>query len=204
MAKWIRRWKPVWIPHGGNFQKADVEEYSDQEPECRCRDPCPSYHQAHHSCDENESNHGSYLASKIAEVECLHVLKDDGWNASRGLPPIPPGLPSTHLSSWQPYPDTSNQTSPVYLKDISSASPQRRKRGHQRSLNHWTHRHLRHLMSAIQSNLASFPTESFAAISLRRRCLVHTRRVCSLGKFGPSFYLGTPLGQFGQCPSRLS
>ena len=28
MAKWIRRWKPIWIPHGGNFQKAYVEESS--------------------------------------------------------------------------------------------------------------------------------------------------------------------------------
>ena len=26
MARWIRRWKPIRIPYGGNFQKAYVEE----------------------------------------------------------------------------------------------------------------------------------------------------------------------------------
>ena len=53
MAKWIRRWKPIWIPYGGNFQTVCVEEKeqevhasenSDQEPEYHWRDPCPRYH----------------------------------------------------------------------------------------------------------------------------------------------------------------
>ena len=26
LAKWIRRWRPIWIPYGDNFQKVHVEE----------------------------------------------------------------------------------------------------------------------------------------------------------------------------------
>ena len=37
----------------------------------------------------------------------------------------------------------------------------------------------------------------------RGTCLVHTRRFFGLGEGGPSSYLGTPLGQFGRCQSRL-
>ena len=43
---------------------------------------CPSYDQTHDSRDEDESNHGSYTASKTAESEGLEAPKDDGWNAS--------------------------------------------------------------------------------------------------------------------------
>ena len=77
MAKWIRRWKPIWIPCGANFQKVYVEEweqkvhaseYSDQEPEYHWRDPCPRYHQSHASYDEIESNYGPYLAPMHAET----------------------------------------------------------------------------------------------------------------------------------------
>ena len=28
---------------------------------------------------------------------------DDGWSTPYGSPPTPPGLPSSPLSSWQPY-----------------------------------------------------------------------------------------------------
>ena len=48
--------------------------------------------------------------------ECLHVPKDNGWNASRELPPVPPGLSSTPQSSWQPYPVTCATTKPWVFK----------------------------------------------------------------------------------------
>ena len=37
-----------------------------------------------------------------ADPDCLPVPKDDGWNASRELPPVFPGRSSTPQSSWQP------------------------------------------------------------------------------------------------------
>ena len=64
------------------------------------------------ACDGSESNCGSYLASKHADPDCPHVPKDDGWSASRELPPVPPGLSSTRQSSWQPHPDTSAPMKP--------------------------------------------------------------------------------------------
>ena len=100
----------------GSLTVAEQEVYSygcsDQEPEFRFRDPCPSYHQVHDSCDVNESNHGSYSTSKVTEPERLQMPKDDGWDASRGLSTTPPGLPSTPLSSWEPYLDTGTTTTP--------------------------------------------------------------------------------------------
>ena len=48
MDKWIRLWKPIWTPHGDNFQMSHVEEweqiahasdYSGQESEYRWKDP---------------------------------------------------------------------------------------------------------------------------------------------------------------------
>ena len=96
-----------------------------------CKDPCPSYHQTHDSCDENECHHGSYSASESTEPECLHVPKDDGrgrlaWittNPSRSpfYGPVFLAIPRIRVF----------RRSPGYLKDISSASPQRRKREHQ-------------------------------------------------------------------------
>ena len=44
MAKWIYRWKPIWISHGDNFQEAYVKDAhasdsSVQESEYRWKDP---------------------------------------------------------------------------------------------------------------------------------------------------------------------
>ena len=73
MSKWIRPWKPIWIPHGGNFQKAYVEEW---EQEVYSHEySCPSFHQTHDSRDESESNHGSYSASKTSESEGLQGIQ---------------------------------------------------------------------------------------------------------------------------------
>ena len=48
MAKWIYRWKPIWVSHGDNFQEAYVKEWeqeahaadsSVQESEYRWKEP---------------------------------------------------------------------------------------------------------------------------------------------------------------------
>ena len=61
------------------------------------------------SGDESESVCESHCAPKPVNsdyVPCgTYKLMDDGWNASRDSPPVPPGLRSTPQSSWQPYPD---------------------------------------------------------------------------------------------------
>ena len=210
--KWIRRWKPIWIPSGGSFQKAEVDEWeeevyafenSDQGPEYHCRDPCPRYHQPHDSCDGSESHCGSYWASQHADPDCLHVPKDDGWSASRELPPVPPGLSSTRQSPWQPCPDTSAPMKRWVFKRLSSASPQSRKRAHQWSLSHWTRLHHRHpvfAMPFIQSSLASpnqlllphpddeMPSDSEEDVSsIRDGCTVWV-------KVDPASILERPLG----------
>ena len=140
-------------------QEVYAFEYSDQEPEYHCRDPHPRYHQPHDCCDGSEGNCGSYWASKHTDPDCLHVPKDDGWSASRELPPVPPGLSSTRQSSWQPLPDTSAPMKPwVFNRHFLSKPTESRKRRHQWSLSHWTRLHHRHpvfAMPFIQSSLAS-------------------------------------------------
>ena len=64
---------------------------------------------------------------------------------------------------------------PGFLKDISSASPQSRKRVHQWSLSHWTRQHqCRYVfaMPFVQSSLASFPTDFFCRILTTKFYLV--------------------------------
>ena len=55
-----------------------------------------------------------------------------GWSASREFPPVPPGLPSTPQSSWQPYPDTSApkrkpteppEDTPVVVESLDTPAP---------------------------------------------------------------------------------
>ena len=45
MAKWTRRWKPIWIPYLSNFQKAYVEEWEQEVSD----DPLPEH--VYHSED---------------------------------------------------------------------------------------------------------------------------------------------------------
>ena len=75
----------------------------------------------HESSDESESMSGPYWTPKPANSECIPSLTfkdmEDGWDASRELPPVPPGPPSTPLSSWQPYPDANaSRSSWVFRK----------------------------------------------------------------------------------------
>ena len=86
MAKWIYRWKPIWISHGDTFQEAFVKEweqeahasnYSGQESENRGRTPVlglgtpmvnpterSSARLTHESRDGSESVCGPYWAPK--------------------------------------------------------------------------------------------------------------------------------------------
>ena len=47
------------------------------------------------------------MSLRILNASVLVSFKhtDDGWDASRESPPVPPSLPSTPRPSWQAYPD---------------------------------------------------------------------------------------------------
>ena len=84
-------------------QEVHASGYPDQEPEYHWRDPSPRYHQSHDSCDESESNCEPHWASRHADPVCLLVPLDDGWGASRELPPVPPGLACVILATVSKY-----------------------------------------------------------------------------------------------------
>ena len=151
---------------------------SDQEPEFRYRDPCPSYHQVHDSCDVNESNHGSYSTSKVTEPERLQMPTDDGWDASRGMSTPPPGLPSTPLSSWEPYPDTGTTTTPWVFQRYVLRKPTEAQESAPLIVEPLDMPHLRHpavAMPFVQCNLAFSPNDSLCRTLMTRFSLAMTR-----------------------------
>ena len=98
MTKWIRYWNPVWIPYGGNFQKAYVEEWEQEvhAPNTVIRNQSiiagtrvPGTPLSHDSSDEGVSNCGPYWAPRHADSDRPPVHTDDGWNASRELSALP-------------------------------------------------------------------------------------------------------------------
>ena len=140
MAKRIRRWKPMWIPCGGKFQKAHVEEweqevhaseYSDQEPEYHWTDPCCRYHRSHDSCDESESNSGAFWASRHADPVCPPVPLDDGWGH----------LVHYHQSLQVYLPRQCHPRNHFQVRVRRRESPQCRQKRHRWTLNRWTRRH---------------------------------------------------------------
>ena len=59
------------------------------------------------SGDESESEYEPYCAPKPLDFDYVsygaYKPADDGWHAPAGSTPVPPGLPSTPQSSWQPH-----------------------------------------------------------------------------------------------------
>ena len=202
MAKWVRRWKPISIPYGGNFQKANVEEreqkvysyeYSDEESEYHWRDPCPDT---------------TRLTTPATRTRVIagHIRPESMQTPNVYMYPRTAGTlrVNYHLSLQVFLPRHCHLGSHIqlrvirrslrYLKDISSASPQSRKRAHQWSLNIPCSRY--HSSSPIWH--LSQPT----SLASRRRFFLVTKKM-SGGEGGPSSYLGTALGQLRLRQSHL-
>ena len=90
MTRWVCRWKPFWVPRGGTFQKAYLDEWEQEDDD-----------QSYIPGEESKYNHRSRSVSRTTASESLQTVKDDGWSATRELP-APRCCRSLPQSSWQP------------------------------------------------------------------------------------------------------
>ena len=224
MSKWIRRWKATWIPFGAKFQKGYVEEweqqvrapeYSGQESEYRWKDPNSwswdtqdlsdretFARLTHESSDGRESICGSYWAPKPANSECFpsHTFKcmNDGWDASRESPLVPPGLLSTPQSSWQPYSDGNASRSYWALRKYEkqvSARPAGRC-----LMNHWTYLHrLNESYLRLHIFMVLYPYDFLCRAQTTKSSLVMTK---TSRQAVPSRSFAMPMTEGSFLPSR--
>ena len=123
-----RHWKPFYVPCGDGFKKANMEEWEQEDHASECsgwepgqrwtgpsswswkttrtypmRRTSPTWHMSR--AMEAKVIADLFLAPKPLDSNDIPVdtfkHTDDGWGSS-----CDPGLPSTPLSSWQPYTDT--------------------------------------------------------------------------------------------------
>ena len=139
MSKWIRRWKPIWIPYGGNFQKAFVAEweqevhsyeYSDREMRIAAGTNVPVTTRLTTPATRTRVTTGHIRPPKLQSPNVYMYPRTRGGtphvNTQLTQAVFPrPNRVGNHIQIQV------RRRSPGYLRDISSASPQRRKRIHQ-------------------------------------------------------------------------